>query len=46
MFRLAEVAFEAQALGNLKSRDDAALDLLGPLSRSFADLPVFSAGVA
>jgi hypothetical protein len=34
-FPLAKVALETQALGDLKRRDDASLDLLAALSGSF-----------
>jgi hypothetical protein len=40
---LAKVALESHALGNLKRRDDAALDLLSGLSGAFASQSVLPA---
>jgi hypothetical protein len=39
IFPLAKVALEANALGNLKRRDNAPLDLLAGLPGSFAGSP-------
>jgi hypothetical protein len=41
---LPKLTLEAHALGDLKARDDAPLDLLAGLSGSFARSPVFAAG--
>ena len=40
---LPKVAFESHALGHLKRRDDAALDLLAGFSGALASRPVFPA---
>jgi hypothetical protein len=43
MLPSAKVALEAAALGDLKCRNQAALDCLAALSGTFADQPVFPA---